>query len=126
MGTGRRLKEFDPSIKVVAVEPDSGMHGIEGLKHMESSIYVPGIYDPSLPDLTMSVTTEEAYETARRLAYEEGLMVGPSSGAAMAACLKLAAELREGVIVTVFPDAGDRYLSTPLWEDRRVRRVSEC
>jgi cysteine synthase len=76
--------------------------------------------------LTMSVTTEEAYETARRLAYEEGLMVGPSSGAAMAACLKLAAELREGVIVTVFPDAGDRYLSTPLWEDRRVRRVSEC
>ncbi len=125
VGTGRRLKEFDPSIKVVAVEPDSGMHGIEGLKHMESAIFVPGIYDPSLPDLKISVSTEEAYETARRLAYLEGLMVGPSSGAAMAASLKLAEDLREAVIVTVFPDSGDRYLSTPLWEDRRVRRPSE-
>lgn len=126
VGTGRRLKEFDPSIKVVAVEPDSGMHGIEGLKHLESSLYVPGIYDPSLPDIRVSVSTEEAYEMARRLAYEEGIMVGPSSGAAMTASLKLAMELREAVIVTVFPDSGDRYLSTPLWEDRRVRRMAQC
>jgi cysteine synthase B len=92
-------------------QPDSGFHGIEGLKHVETAIR-PGIYDESFLDSTFFVKTEDAYEMAIRLAREEGLLVGPSSGAAFCASLKLAETIEEGIIVTLFPDGGDRYFST--------------
>jgi cysteine synthase B len=114
VGAGRRLREMRPGVQVVAVEPDSPLHGIEGLKHMASAI-VPGIYDPAVHDRTIAVRTEVAYAMARRLAREEGLLVGQSAGAAVAAALEVARDLREGVIVAVAPDGGDRYLSTALW-----------
>ena len=110
MGTGRALKEFNPSIKVIAVQPDDAMHGLEGLKHMESSI-VPGIFDQSFPDETIYVNTDKAYDMVKTLAMIEGLAVGHSSGAAVVAALQIAQRLKEGVIVTIFPDGGDRYLS---------------
>ncbi|TMI72867.1 MAG: cysteine synthase family protein [Bacillati bacterium ANGP1] len=114
VGAGRRLRELAPTVQVVAVEPDSGLHGIEGLKHMDSAI-VPGIYDPSVHQRKISVRTETAYALAKRLAREEGLLVGQSSGAAVAGALEVARDLEEGVIVVVCPDGGDRYLSTALW-----------
>jgi len=114
VGAGRRLRELKDGIQIVAVEPESGLHGIEGLKHMASAI-VPGIYDPEAHQRKIPVRTEAAYEMAQRLAREEGLLVGQSSGAAMAGVLEVARGLREGVIVVVFPDGGDRYLSTALW-----------
>ncbi|MEC4675965.1 MAG: cysteine synthase [Nitrospirota bacterium] len=110
MGTGRALKEFNPDIKVIAVQPDDAMHGIEGLKHMESSI-VPGIYDLNFPDRTIFVNTDKAYDMVKKLLTIEGLAVGHSSGAALVSALAIAEEIREGLIVVVFPDGGDRYLS---------------
>ena len=114
VGAGRRLRELVPSVQIMAVEPEGALHGIEGLKHMASAI-VPGIYDPSVHQRKIPVRTETAYAVARRLAREEGLLVGQSSGAAVAGALEVAAELNEGVIVVVCPDGGDRYLSTALW-----------
>ena len=111
MGVGKRLKDYNPSVQVFAVEPDNSMHGIEGLKHMASSI-MPGIYDESFPDGKMSVQTEESYAMANRLASIEGLFAGHSSGAAMVGALELAKRIDRGVIVTLVPDGGDRYLST--------------
>ena len=108
MGTGRRLKEYNPAIKIFGVQPDNGFHGIEGLKHIGTAIR-PGIYDETILDGTFFVKTEDAYEMANRLAREEGLWVGPSSGAAFWASLKLAESMDWGVIVTIFPDGGDRY-----------------
>jgi cysteine synthase B len=116
MGTGRRLREFNAQIQLAAVLPAEDLHGIEGLKHMETAI-VPGIWDEQFPDLKLVVRTEEAYTMARRLAIEEGILVGQSAGAAMAAALELARQLSEGVIVAILPDAGDRYFSTGLWEE---------
>jgi cysteine synthase B len=116
VGAGRRLHEANPRIRVVAVEPDGPLHGLEGLKHIASSI-VPGIYDPSVHDEKLSVTTEAGYAMARRLAREEGMLVGESTGAAVEAALRLAAGLRGGVVVVIAPDAGERYFSTPLWRD---------
>lgn len=113
MGTGRALKEFNPGIKVIAIQPDDAMHGIEGLKHMESSI-VPGIYDLDFPDETVFVNTDEAYEMVKRLTNTEGLAVGHSSGAALVGALQVAENLEGGVIAMVFPDGGDRYLSHPI------------
>lgn len=110
MGIGRRLKEYNPEIKLFGVQPDSGFHGIEGLKHIETAIR-PTIYDESILDGTFFVKTEEAYEMVIHLAKEEGLWVGPSSGAALRASLKLADSIDWGVIVTIFPDGGDRYFS---------------
>ena len=115
MGTGRRLRAFNPQIQIAAVLPAEDLHGIEGLKHMETAI-VPGIWDELFPDLKLVVRTEDAYAMARRLAIEEGILVGQSSGAAMAAAVELARQLSEGFIVTILPDAGDRYFSTGLWE----------
>lgn len=115
MGTGRRLKAFDPRIKVIGVEPATPLHGLEGLKHMPTS-KKPGIYDPSFPDQIIKVETEAAYEMVKRLGKEEGLLVGLSSGAAMAAALELARRIESGVIVTIFPDSGDKYLSTRVWD----------
>jgi cysteine synthase B len=111
IGTGRRLKEYNPNIRIYGVQPDSGFHGIEGLKHIETAIR-PGIYDESILDGTFFVKTEEAYAMAIRLAKEEGFLVGPSSGAAFYAALKLAESVDFGKIVTIFPDGGDRYFST--------------
>lgn len=113
MGCSRGLKEFNPEIRVVAVEPFSG-HKIQGLKSLIES-YVPGIFDKSLIDEKIRVDDENAFETARRLAKAEGLRVGMSSGAALYGALELASRLDEGVIVTIFPDFGDRYLSTTLF-----------
>ena len=114
VGTGRRLKELNPEIEVIAIEPPE-FHGIEGLKNMDISI-VPGIYDPDVWDRKVQVETELAYDTARRLTREFGLLVGQSCGAAMVACAEVAAELTDGVVVTVFPDSGEKYMSTPLWK----------
>lgn len=114
VGVGRRLREVNPAIEIVAAEPDDGFHGIEGWKHLPTAI-VPGIYDPSVPHRTLRVATDEAYAMTRRLAREEGVFAGPSSGAALVAALAVARDLTEGVVVVMFPDAGDRYLSTPVW-----------
>ena len=108
VGTSRRLKELNPSIVCVSFQPDSPLHGLEGLKHLKTT-NVPGIYDSSIADDQLTISTEEAYEMVNRLAREEGLFVGISAGAAMAASLKVASKLKSGVIVTVFPDSGARY-----------------
>lgn len=115
MGTGRRLKEFRKDIQVIAVEPDNPMHGLEGLKHMATSI-VPGIYHEEELDDKIPAPTEESYQMAKRLAREEGLLLGQSAGAAMWAALRLGKSLKSGVIVVIFPDNGDKYLSTRMWE----------
>lgn len=118
MGTGRYLKEKLPQVKIVSFQPDDGFHGLEGLKHMPTAIK-PGIYDESLADEQLEVRTETAYEMVKRLAREEGLFAGISSGAAAVAALRVAGELDEGVIVTLFPDAGYKYLSDKsLWESK--------
>ncbi|MEE8209396.1 MAG: cysteine synthase family protein [bacterium] len=111
MGAGRRLKEFNPDIQLIAIEPEQPLHGLEGLKHMESSI-TPSIYVRSFHDDLIPVKTEDGYAMAHRLAHEEGLFVGHSSGAAMVGALEVASRIKEGVVVTIFPDGGDRYIST--------------
>ena len=115
MGVGRRLREFNPDIQLISVQPDSPMHGVEGLKHMATAIR-PGIYDDTLADEDVRVTTERAYAFTRRLASEEGMLVGVSSGAALAAALDLSERVRKGVIVVVFPDSGTRYLTERFWD----------
>jgi len=118
MGTGRRLKDYDPNIQVISLQPDSPFHGLEGLKHMGSAIQ-PGIYDPTLADRNIVVSTEATYAMARRLAREEGYLVGISAAAAMVASLQVAEELADqgepGVIVTIFPDNAYKYLSESFW-----------
>jgi cysteine synthase B len=118
VGTSRRLKDHDAAIHTIAVQPEEAFHGLEGLKHLPSAI-VPGIWDPSVADEVWGAPTEPAYDLARALARSEGLLVGHSCGAALWAIEKLAAELGEGVVVTVFPDGGDRYLSTGLYHPKR-------
>lgn len=118
MGTGRYLRQYNPAIRLIAAQPDAAFHGLEGLKHMPSAIR-PGIYDASFADETLDVSTEASYRMALRLAREEGLFVGVSSGAAAFAALRVAAGLEEGVVVTVFPDAGYKYLSENFWEQMR-------
>ena len=120
VGIGRRLREHNRDIKLISLQPDSPLHAVEGLKHMETAI-VPGIYDPLLADEDLRVSTERAHDLTRRLAREEGLLVGVSSGAALAACLDVASRIREGVIVTVFPDSGTRYLTERFWEEQEGR-----
>jgi S-sulfo-L-cysteine synthase (O-acetyl-L-serine-dependent) len=114
MGTGRFLKSKSRAVKVIAVEPDDAMHGLEGLKYMATSI-VPRIYHEKELNDKIQVGTEEAYEMVYALGQTEGILVGQSSGAAIIAALKVARSIREGTIVTVFPDFGDKYLSTNLW-----------
>ncbi len=116
VGVGRRLRELCPGICLVSLQPDSPFHGIEGLKHMPTAIR-PGIYDETLADWNLEVTTEEAYAMVRRLAREEGVLVGVSSGAALAGALRVARRIRRGVIVTIFPDGGEKYLSERFWEE---------
>lgn len=116
VGTGRRLRESKGDVRLIAVQPDSPLHGLEGLKHLASAA-VPGIYDPTLADEVMTVSTEEAYGMVKRLAAEEGLLVGVSSGANVAAALRLAGRIPGGVIVTILCDGGIRYLSERFWEE---------
>jgi cysteine synthase B len=116
MGTGKYLREQLPHVKILSMQPDAPFHGLEGLKHMPTAIK-PAIYDESFADANMEVRTEAAYEMTLRLAREEGLFVGISSGAAAVAALQVASQLDEGVVVTIFPDAGYKYLSDKsLWE----------
>ena len=114
MGTGRALRQFNPRIRLSSFQPEGPFHGLEGLKHMETAI-VPPIYDPSLADEDLRVGTEAAHRMVRRLAREEGLLVGISSGAALVAALQVASRLDEGVVVTVFPDGAEKYLSETFW-----------
>ncbi|HLV96942.1 MAG TPA: cysteine synthase family protein [Candidatus Acidoferrales bacterium] len=120
VGTTRRLKELNPGIRCVSVQPDSGFHGLEGLKHMATAI-VPRIYDSSLADENIAVRTEDAQAMTKRLAREEGLLVGVSSGAALWACLDVARRLprdERAVIVTVFADSGEKYLTERFWNEK--------
>jgi cysteine synthase B len=121
MGTSRFLKEQNPRVRVVGVEPEDAFHGIEGLKHMASSI-VPGIYHEERLDEKIGVATDAAYDMVQRLAAVEGLLVGQSCGAALLGALEVAATIDEGVIVMIFPDFGDRYLSTNVWLNFRDGR----
>jgi cysteine synthase B len=118
VGTGRRLRELKPSVRLVSMEPDGPMHGLEGLKHMETSI-VPAIYDTAVADSKIEVSTEEAQAAARTVARGAGLLLGPSGGANLAAAVRLGRDLaeqgREAVIVTVFADAGERYVGERFW-----------
>ncbi len=120
MGASRRLKEHNPAVQVISMQPDSPFHGLEGLKHMGTSL-VPAIYNPHLADRELEVETEAAYEMAKRLPREEGLLVGISAAAAVVACLTIAREEaaagRPAVIVTVLPDSADKYLSERFWEE---------
>jgi cysteine synthase B len=120
MGTGRRLKDENPDVQIVALQPDSPFHGLEGLKHMETAIK-PGIYDEFFPDRQIGISTEATYAMARRLAREEGYLVGISAAAAMVGSLQLAEELADAgeraVIVTLFPDGASKYLSEGFWRE---------
>jgi cysteine synthase B len=116
VGTGRRLRASGRHVELVSVQPESPLHGLEGLKHMSSAL-VPAIYDPSLADRDVAVSTEEALAMTRRLAREAGVFVGPSSGAALSAAVTVARSIDSGVIVTIFPDGGGRYLSEAFWQE---------
>jgi S-sulfo-L-cysteine synthase (O-acetyl-L-serine-dependent) len=119
VGTARRLKELNPHVRCISLQPDSPFHGIEGAKHMASAI-VPKIYDPKLADEDLGISTEDAYKMAIRLAREEGLLVGISAAAAVVGCLKVAEERKKGrpaVVVTILCDSGDKYLSERFWEE---------
>lgn len=119
VGTTRRLRELNPRIRCISLQPDSAFHGIEGTKHMASAI-VPKIYDPTLADANLDISTEDAYAMCKRLAREEGLLVGVSAGAAVVGCLQLARQLKKGqsaVFVTILCDSGDKYLSERFWQE---------
>src|SRR6478672_8101624 len=125
MGTSRRLKELNPKVRCISLQPDSPFHGIEGAKHMASAI-VPKIYDPTLADEDLGISTEESYETAIRASHEEGLLIGISSGAALAGALQIARRIPEGeeaVIVAILPDSGDKYLSERFWTETERKGI---
>ena len=119
VGAARRLKELNAGVRCISVQPSEPWHGLEGLKHMATSI-VPGIYDPALADEDVGIDTEPAYAVARELARAEGILAGHSSGAALCAVRDIARRIGRGVIVTVLADGGDRYLSTGLYGSRRT------
>jgi cysteine synthase B len=119
VGTARRLKELDPRIQCVSLQPDAAFHGLEGWKHMASAI-VPAIYDPRVADRDLVIETEDAYAMTKRLAREEAMLVSPSAAAALVGCMQVAASLerdRRAVIVTIFPDAAEKYLSERFWDE---------
>jgi cysteine synthase B len=114
MGVTRGLKRYNPHVQCISMQPDSPLHGLEGMKHMASAL-VPGIYDPSTADDTIEISTEEAHEMVLRLAREEGLLVGVSGGANLVAAMKIASKLKHGVVVTIFSDSAAKYLSESFW-----------
>jgi cysteine synthase B len=116
MGVSRRLKEFNPAIQCISMQPDSPLHGLEGMKHMATAL-VPGIYDPKLADEQVEVATEDAQRMVIRLAREEGLLVGVSSGGNMQAAMQVGAQLKDGVVVTIFCDSAAKYLSESFWHE---------
>jgi len=116
MGVTRRLKQYDSRVRCISVQPDAPLHGLEGMKHMPTSL-VPGIYDPSVADEQMEISTEEAQRMVINLAREEGILVGVSSGANFAAALKVAEQLKDGVVVTIFSDSAAKYLSESFWNE---------
>jgi cysteine synthase B len=116
MGVTRRLKELNPAIQCICMQPDGPLHGLEGMKHMPTAL-VPGIYDPSIADEHMEVSTESAHRMCLRLAREEGLLVGVSSGANMVAALQVAQRVKDGVVVTIFCDSAAKYLSESFWTE---------
>jgi len=122
VGVGRRLRQAKPSARLISVQPDSPLHGLEGLKHMDSAI-VPGIYDPALADEDIRVSTEEAHDITRRLARQEGLLVGVSSGANLAGALRIARKTSDAVFVVIFCDGGDKYLSERFWDEGEHRAL---
>jgi S-sulfo-L-cysteine synthase (O-acetyl-L-serine-dependent) len=115
MGTATRLKEYNPDVKLISFEPESPFHGLEGMKHMESAI-VPPIYDPTIADENRYTSTEAAYEMVKRVAREEGVLIGISAGAAVATALQVAREIEQAVVVTILSDGADKYLSERFWE----------
>jgi S-sulfo-L-cysteine synthase (O-acetyl-L-serine-dependent) len=117
MGVTRRLKELNPEVQCLSMQPDGPLHGLEGLKHMPTAL-VPGIYDPAVADGQIDVATEDAHRMALRLAREEGLLVGVSSGGNLCAALKVAAKLKQGVVVTIFCDSAAKYLSESFWQEK--------
>ena len=117
IGTGRRLRELKPGVKLISMQPDSPFHGLEGMKHMETAI-VPGIYDPTIADEQLEVSTEDAHDMVKRLARREGWFVGISSGANLVAAMTVAERIDEGVIVTILCDDASRYLSEKFWNER--------
>ena len=119
VGTTRRLKELNPAIRCISLQPDASFHGLEGWKHMATAI-VPGIYDATLADANLTVSTEDAYRLVKRAAREEGLLLSPSAAAALDGCFQVAASLQpdeRAVIVTIFPDSGTKYLSERFWDE---------
>jgi S-sulfo-L-cysteine synthase (O-acetyl-L-serine-dependent) len=116
VGTATCLKEHNPEIEAISFEPNSPFHGLEGMKHMESAI-VPAVYDPTVADENLATPTEEAYEMVKRVAREEGLLIGISAGAAVATALRVAQHIDTGTVVTVLCDGADKYLSESFWED---------
>ncbi|MDD5543210.1 MAG: cysteine synthase family protein [Acidobacteriia bacterium] len=116
VGAARRLKEFNPKIQCIAFQPDSPFHGLEGLKYMDTAM-VPAIYDPTVADRQLRVTTEAAYRMVKRAAREEGLFIGVSAGAAIVASIQVARELKSGVVVTVLCDSAEKYLTERFWEE---------
>jgi cysteine synthase B len=125
MGVTRRLKELNPAIKCISMQPDGPLHGLEGLKHMPTAI-VPGIYDPAIGDAEISVDTEDAHTMALRLAREEGILVGVSSGGNMSAAMRVAGELDKGVVVTMFCDSAAKYLSESFWRAPSAEAYAEA
>jgi cysteine synthase B len=119
VGVGRRLRAERPGVELVAVQPDGPYHALEGVKHLASSAHLPGIYDPGLANRTLQVSSEEAFEMARRLARTEGLMVGISAAANVAAALRVAQELERGTVVTILCDSAAKYLQAPFWQEGR-------
>jgi cysteine synthase B len=121
VGTSRRLKELNRNIVCVSLQPDSPFHGIEGTKHMESSL-IPKIYDPAIADANLGIGTEAAEQMCRRLAKEEGLLVGVSGAGALVGALEVAKSASSvAVVVTIFPDSGDKYLSEHFWEESTTK-----
>ena len=116
IGTTRRLKDFNPDIQAISMQPDLAIHGLEGLKHMASAI-VPGIYDAELADQDVAVVTDDAYRMVKRVASDEGVLLGVSGGAALVAAERVAREIERGVVVTILPDSGMRYLSDRFWDE---------
>lgn len=116
VGVGRRLRELNPAVRLISMQPDSPYHGLEGMKHMETAL-VPGIYDASLADAEMEIATEDAYAMVRELARRAGWFVGVSAAANIVAALQVAQSLEQGVIVTILCDGGSRYLSEKFWEE---------